>query len=394
MNQKIVLTRTMLSLGAGIAAFLACEPASAVNGAQLSSFGVKAAGMGGVSIALPQDTVSAANNPAGMGLLGDRYDIGSQFIDSTIDYQFGSPTNSLHSKQISPVPEGGFNHQLNARTTIGISFFGVGVGANYGRPALGVPGADSAKSSLMGLVAAPTVSYKLNEENIVSVSLSLAYERLLVQGVVKPDGQGGFAPVRTHGTSGATGYGARLGYIWKPLPNLMFGAAYASEIRMSKLSGYEDDLLAPAGGRLDVPAQYGVGASWSPIPSLTLAADWLRLDWNRTAFGSPGVFSWSGQNVFRAGLAYDIDSAWTLRTGFSRGNRPFNSEAVAANFLTAISNSKSLSAGATWRLSEKDEISASYERGMAVQQQGTGHSQGFAVSTRTTVFGLSFGRRF
>src|SRR5258705_354007 len=82
--------------------------------------------------------------------------------------------------------------------------------------------------------------------------------------------------------------------------------------------------------------------------------------------GSPAIFAWNNQNVVRAGAAYDLNSQWTLRTGFSRGNRPFDSDAVANNFLTAISNSKSLSVGATWKLADKEEISAAFEHGIAV----------------------------
>ena len=394
MNCKTGSSGLIISLGAGIASVTAAVPAFAVNGAQLSSFGVKAAGMGGTSIALPQDSIEAANNPAGLGVVGDRYDIGSQLIEPTIDYQFGSADNSLHAKKFSPVPEGGFNRQLNPDATFGVSIFGVGVAANFGRAALPVPGAEKAKSALAGLVAAPTLTYKLNGENFIGFSLDLAYERLLVQGVIQPNGEGGFTPVQSHGTSSATGYGVRFGYLWKPAPTLALGALYASTIHMSQLSGYKDDLLVPSNGRLNVPGQYGLGASWQATPSLVVATDWLRIDWNRTAYGSKDVFSWKNQNIFRAGAAYDVSTVLTLRTGFTHGNHQFDSDAVGQNFLTAISNSKALTFGAGYRLNETDEINISYEHGLSVQQQGTGQSQGFEVKSRTMTLGLSYGHRF
>jgi long-chain fatty acid transport protein len=36
--------------------------------------------MGGVGIALPQDALAAATNPAGMGLIGDRIDLGATWF--------------------------------------------------------------------------------------------------------------------------------------------------------------------------------------------------------------------------------------------------------------------------------------------------------------------------
>ncbi|MDX9838199.1 MAG: aromatic hydrocarbon degradation protein, partial [Azoarcus sp.] len=54
--------------------------ASATPGTFPHGYGVKAEGMGGVSIALPQDAVAGANNPAGMVLVGDRFDAGAAIL--------------------------------------------------------------------------------------------------------------------------------------------------------------------------------------------------------------------------------------------------------------------------------------------------------------------------
>jgi len=50
--------------------------ANATNGYFQHGYGVKSQGMGGVGIALPQDALAAATNPAGMAFIGDRYDLG------------------------------------------------------------------------------------------------------------------------------------------------------------------------------------------------------------------------------------------------------------------------------------------------------------------------------
>jgi len=63
-----------------IAALIAIAAASgsafATNGYFSHGFGIKAKGMAGAGIALPQDAMAAATNPAGMVMVGDRLDLG------------------------------------------------------------------------------------------------------------------------------------------------------------------------------------------------------------------------------------------------------------------------------------------------------------------------------
>lgn len=49
---------------------------SATLGYFAHGYGMKSIGMGGAGIALPQDSLAAASNPAGMVMVGTRYDIG------------------------------------------------------------------------------------------------------------------------------------------------------------------------------------------------------------------------------------------------------------------------------------------------------------------------------
>ena len=50
--------------------------ALATNGYFSHGYGVKSMGMAGVGIALPQDGLAAATNPAGTAFVGDRLDLG------------------------------------------------------------------------------------------------------------------------------------------------------------------------------------------------------------------------------------------------------------------------------------------------------------------------------
>ncbi|MCE2969912.1 MAG: hypothetical protein LW847_06780 [Burkholderiales bacterium] len=87
-----------------LAVAAACAPgvALATNGYFSHGEGVKAQGMGGVGIALPQDAIAAATNPAGMAFVGDRFDLGptwfrpsrSATIGGMPDFGPGSPAST------------------------------------------------------------------------------------------------------------------------------------------------------------------------------------------------------------------------------------------------------------------------------------------------------------
>ena len=60
---------------AGLVAGLV-TPAMATNGYFAHGYGTKNKGLAGGGVALPQDAMIAATNPAGMALVGKRYDVG------------------------------------------------------------------------------------------------------------------------------------------------------------------------------------------------------------------------------------------------------------------------------------------------------------------------------
>ncbi len=73
--------RTLLLCG-----LLSSSAVFAVNGAYDYGFSEITRGMGGAGSALPQDTLIAAINPAGMVDVGKRFDIGAMIFFPTISY--------------------------------------------------------------------------------------------------------------------------------------------------------------------------------------------------------------------------------------------------------------------------------------------------------------------
>lgn len=64
------------ALAACLMAAFSAGPAHATNGYFEHGYGIKSQGIGGVGIALPQDGLAAAANPAGTAFVGNRVDAG------------------------------------------------------------------------------------------------------------------------------------------------------------------------------------------------------------------------------------------------------------------------------------------------------------------------------
>jgi long-chain fatty acid transport protein len=198
--------------------------------------------MAGVAIALPQDSVEAANNPAGMALVGTRFDVDVQTVIAGEAIQYGFPGNDLATTVIVPVPEGGFNIRIGDNLYAGVSVFGTGIVSSYNRPLVELPNVHNAYAKLTDYILAPTLSYRINDWNAVGFSFTGALQGIQAQGVLVPTSNG-LQQLPVHSTDLAPGYGFRLGYISSPFDWLSIGIDYDTKIRFSKFQHYGHDLL-------------------------------------------------------------------------------------------------------------------------------------------------------
>ena len=362
-------------------ALSAAMPLWAANGAQPGGYGIKNAMMGGTGIALPLDAAAAANNPAGMAYVGNTSSLNLQLFNGRSSSDYVLPGNYLSNNTTNPIPDGGANWDIGNAMSLGFSFAASGAGANYKQPALPLPGAANAETSLQVLDLVPTFSWKPVPELAVGVGVDLAYQLFKAQGVIVPT-PGGPLELPTYGTQAAYGYGARLGVLWQATPELWFGANYKTLTRMSSLSGYENNLLAYSGGKIDLPAQYGVGVSWRPTSAITLAADWLRIQWSGLKLmQDPNAFYWQDQQVLRGGVQWAIDATWTVRAGLSGNQRQIEATNLNANLLTPSINNRAYTAGVSWRMDKANEFSLGYEYNPKQTMTGTGPSAGTTLSS-------------
>lgn len=360
----------------------------ATNGVQLVGYGAKAAGMGGASVALPQDSLAAANNPAGMAEVGTRVDGDFQILYVETETDFLNDQNTHSGKRYAPIPEFGANYQIDDQLSLGFSTAVSGVLFKYDDSLL--PNLDRAKAGFLQAVGLPTLSYKLNDKFSVGLSLALAVQRFEAQGIPLPDGSAGFP---SHGAQYAYGAGWRAGALWKPTEWLSVGTMYSAKIKMSEIDGYKDDVLSTVGGSIDVPEQYAVGISVTPTDRLTLAADWLHISWQNVDVYHD-LFGWRSQDVFHAGAAYKLTHDWTIRAGVSKTRKQFNSDFATQNALLVGVNPVAATMGFTKDFGSAGELTMGYEHDFTTSADGTGPSQGSKIKTSMGFLTVGYGYKF
>jgi long-chain fatty acid transport protein len=389
---------------------LASPLAHATNGYLPIGYGQKNEAMGGASIALPLDSIAAANNPAGMVMVGDRIDFGLTWFKPNREAEIkgnclgpGSPcspsmdgTYDGNGKSNFFIPSFGYNKMINANTSLGVSVFGNGgMNTQYDtNPLAQIGGSGPLGINLEQLFIAPTWAMKINPTNAVGVALNLAYQRFSATGL-QPFACPTFFPcqpgptpstdptnVTNNGTDSSTGYGLRLGWTGQVTPTVTLGATYQSKTKMGKLSKYSG-LFAEQGG-FDIPENYGVGIAFKAAPETTVAFDIQHTSYAGVpSVGNPLVmptnlganngagFGWQNINAYKLGVSHDYSSGFTIRAGYNHCDQPIPSSQTFFNVLAPGVVQDHLTLGGTWKLADKSEISLAYIHAFKKTVNGT-----------------------
>jgi long-chain fatty acid transport protein len=361
-------------------ALLATANSHATDGYFAHGYGVKSQGMGGVGIALPQDALAAASNPAGMGLIGDRADFGvtwfrpireSELIGTVADgtYKGNDTKNFL-------IPEFGYNRQINPELTLGVSVYGNGgMNTDYknGIPLFGSVG--RAGIDLIQLFVAPTATWKITPANTIGLSVNLAYQRFEAKGLQGFVGSSASsANLTNNGHDNSYGAGVHVGWIGQLNDAVSLGATYQSKTYMSKFDKYSG--LFAQQGDFDIPSSYGLGISVKANPRLTLAADVQRINYSKVnsvgnsianltpsnLLGSENGagFGWKDVTAVKLGTSYAYNDALTVRAGYNHSTQPIRNTETFFNILAPGVVQDHVTLGATWVLENKSEISLAY----------------------------------
>jgi long-chain fatty acid transport protein len=392
MNNK----KTMLNaLATGLLCASSIDSASAMNFNIPTSASVESAQMGGASMAFPQSTAIASDNPAGMVELGNRIDGDVQLFFGSFRSSFGNENNRDDFKVRVPVPSGGFNYMLDERTSVGMSLYSIGSGSDYSHAAIPGSGFPAVKTKITHINFAPTIAYKLTDDFSLGFSVLLGIQQLQARGLVAPQPDGSLGVSPTHGIVTTTGLGWRVGGLWTINPLLSVGASYSPKMRFSDASGYKDDLLAISGGHLDLPEQAGIGLALHLTPDLTVAADYLRIEWDKVGFfNNPDGAGMNSQNVYRFGVSWNAAQSLTLRAGFKRASAAVDADHTNANYFSPGILNNSVSAGFTYHLSPQTDLSLGYEYEIPETIRGRGPSTGTNIGAHYSSVLMGVGMRF
>ena len=382
---------------AAIAAAFAPGMALATDGYFQDGYGMKANGMGGVGIALPQDALAPATNPAGLTMVGDRLDVGATLFRPVRGAEVVGNGAGLsgsydgNDKADFVIPEFGYSKMLNPDLAVGVAVYGNGgMNTTYKpSPFAAFGGTSPTGVDLTQLFISPTVAYKLNPNNSIGLALNLAYQQFGLSGLAT-SAFAGFssnpANFSDRGKDSASGWGVRIGWTGQITPTVTLGATYQSKTKMGKFDNYSG--LFANQGEFDIPENYGLGIAVKTTPRLTLAADVVQINYSKIAavgdpidglfggstFGStngPG-FGWRDVTVLKLGASYAYSDRLTLRGGFQTLTQPIPANQTLFNILAPGVVENQVSLGATWALSDKSEVTVAYMHAFKTTVDGSG----------------------
>lgn len=407
--------KTILSIAVSAAMF-APMAAMATNGYFAHGYGTKNKGLAGGGVALPQDSMIAATNPAGMVFVGNRLDVGAAIFSPnprsyTTTGSAGMPDGaacpcpfeigpqSIDSESgVFLIPHFGRNWMLDANSSVGVSVYGNGGmnteykggtaqhddGSGFPGPGVAVTtpgtfGAGTTGVNLEQLFIAATYARKINDKASWGVTPIAVYQRFEAKGVASFAGYSTDpANVSNNGVDTSTGYGLKLGVQGDAAPGVTLAASYQSKMSMSKFDKYAG-LFAEKGG-FDIPATATLGLAWKTSPGTVLTADVQRIyygavdsianpvagllsgcatgaDQTQCLGGSNGAgFGWEDMTVFKLGYQWDGGAGWTWRAGFSKGSQPIPKSEVMFNILAPAVMEKHFTFGFTKEVGTNNEF--------------------------------------
>ena len=347
--------------------------AQATNGYFIEGVGPKAQAMAGTGIALPQDALAAANNPAGTALVGNRLDFGLTWFNPDRSARIRGNLAGAdgdydgNKKSDFAIPELGYTRALSPQLSYGVAVYGNG-GMNTGyesNPFAAFGSSGTAGVDLSQLFITPSLAYRPTPNQSFGIAATFAVQRFEATGLQAFDNpyvsaSAGNVTDRGHDTS--HGWGVKLGWIGRVHEDLSLGLTWSSRIETGEFDRYQG--LFADGGGFDIPENYGVGLSWTATPRLTLAADWQRILYSDTgsvgnslgllfqgkplgAAGGPG-FGWEDVDVTKLGAAYRATDDLTLRAGISHAEQPIPESEAFINVLAPGVIEDHVSIGADW----------------------------------------------
>ena len=279
-------------------------------------------GMGGTSVARPQDMLSGINaNPATLTQYrGTQFTIAGSFLGSTFDLeQTGAapaigvtPFSAKSGTPGTVVPNIGVSQELTAYglpMTVGIALIGT---AGAGTSFLNQPESNGTSSYLLMLDFAPSVAIKLTDRLSVGTTMFIGDGYLSGPFVGISTMTNAFALRAGLGASYDLTDDTTLGFYWKSPQRFKF----RDEVILFNETVPRDVILG-------LPDEIGLGIANTSLFNgrLLLAADVLYLQW-RTADLFQDIYR--NQWVMQLGSQYRVSQRVRLRAGYAPAQNPID----------------------------------------------------------------------
>ena len=437
MNFKRQLLTVAISLAFSSSAF-------ATNGYFSYGVGTKSKGMAGTGVAMAQDSMDAATNPATMVEVGNRLDVGASLFSPRRSYTSQTPTGATgfnggvglvngngttveSDNELFVIPHFGYNMMLDEKSSFGITVFGNGgmttdyqpsnTPGGFGTYGNGASPTGATGVTMMQLFLEPTYSRKISDTASYGVSAILAYSRFEAFGL---DNYQGLSTSPTNMFSGefdsAFGLGAKFGIQGEVSPGLTLGASYQTKIYMEEFDKYKG--LFAEQGDFDIPASATLGLAWEANDSTTIAFDIQHIFYSdvdslanpispnvtncmggNTAYclgGNQGIgFGWEDMTVFKLGAEWKTSPQWTWRAGVSHAEAPFKGSEVIFNIIAPAVIEDHITFGFTRDMADGGEIN--FSAAYALENDVSGNPTGEQLTTLTMdqfEFELSYGMKW
>ena len=405
------IARTVFKLTPLAALCLGALPASATNGMLMEGYGPVATGMGGAAQAVDHGTAAMAQNPATLALMTptSRHDAAFGILGPRVASSMAGMGSAESSGKSYVMPAFGYARR-SGNLTYGFGLFAQGgMGTEYGADSFLAMGSGQGVRSELGVGSLLfPLAWQVTPALALGMTVDLMWSGLDMRMAASGAQLGGLVTGASGnlaaalpalggapwtridfsnnsdftGAARSTGWGAKLGLVYKAVPGVVLGASYRmkSSLKDMKTSADKASLSATGGfadsGRITVidfqwPAMTSLGAAWQATPALLVAADIKRIGWAdvmkdfRLRYDSAGMGGsvsfalpqqWKDQTVSSIGVAYGL-GALTLRGGINHADNPIPDALVNPLFPATVKSHYTLGAG--WRFSATGELNAS-----------------------------------
>lgn len=411
----------LVALGLGIGV-LTPYTAMATNGYFSHGFGTKNKALAGGGIALPQDAMIAATNPAGIVFVDERMEAGVALFAPMRSYSASSATGGTDGAACAPncaftiggasggqaldsdneqflIPHFAYNMPLDDTSSFGVSVYGNGgMNTEYKggtaqhqsstgtyETTAGTFGAGTAGVNLEQLFINASYAGKIADEASWGVSAIYAYQRFKADGLSQFAGYSASpSNISNNGTDNSSGFGLKLGLQAEVAKGVTLAASYQTEMDMDKFDKYSG--LFAEGGDFDIPATLILGAAWQTSERSTFTVDVQTIYYsdvpaianpiaNLTGQCTPGAtggtgagclggangagFGWEDMTIVKLGYQWQTSPDWVWRAGYSKGDQPIPSSEVVFNILAPAVIEEHITFGFTHNMSKTSEFSFS-----------------------------------